>query len=100
MDEAGLPFHSLVENVSSVLVRVVSSAYITNLNFSLDKAKSFTYNCFMMNNIGPRIEPLGTPVDISSMFDFVSFFLCTAFYLLNNFLIIIMVYHVCRNTVI
>ena len=35
MDEAGLPFNSLVENVSSVLVRVVSSAYITNLNFSL-----------------------------------------------------------------
>ena len=39
MDEAGLPFNSLVENVSSVLVRVVSSAYITNLNFLLDKAK-------------------------------------------------------------
>ena len=44
----------LFENVSSVLVRVVSSAYITNLNFSLDKANSFTY---MMNNNGPRIEP-------------------------------------------
>ena len=43
MDEAGLPFNSLFENVSSVLVRVVSSAYIANLNFSLDKAKSFTY---------------------------------------------------------
>ena len=60
MDEAGLPFNSLVENVSSVLVRVVSSAYITNLNFSLDKAKSFTY---MMNNNEPRIEPTGTPAD-------------------------------------
>ena len=44
MDEAGLPINSLVENVSSVLVRVVSSGYIPNLNFSLDKAKSFTYN--------------------------------------------------------
>ena len=54
MDEAGLPFNSLVENVSSVLVRVVSSAYITNLNFSLDKAKSFTY---IMNTNEPRIEP-------------------------------------------
>ena len=52
MDEAGLPFNSLVDNVSSVLVRVVSSAYITHLNFSLDKAKPFTY---MMNNNGPRI---------------------------------------------
>ena len=54
VDEAVFPFNSLVENVSSVLVRVVSSAYITNLNFSLDKAKSLTY---MMNNNGPRIEP-------------------------------------------
>ena len=54
MDEAVFPFNSLVENVSSVLVRVVSSAYITHLNFSLDKAKSLTY---MMNNNGPRIEP-------------------------------------------
>ena len=54
MDEAGIPFNSLVENFSSVLVRMVSSAYITNLNFSLDKAKSFTY---MMNNNGTRIEP-------------------------------------------
>ena len=36
MDEAIFPFNSLVENVSSVLVRVVSSAYIINLNFSLD----------------------------------------------------------------
>ena len=42
MDEAVFPFNSLVENVSSVLVRVVSSAYITNMNFSLDKAKSLT----------------------------------------------------------
>ena len=37
MDGAVFPFNSLVEHVSSVLVRVVSSAYITNLNFSLDK---------------------------------------------------------------
>ena len=42
MDEAIFPFNSLVENVSSVLVRVVSSAYIIHLNFSLDKAKSLT----------------------------------------------------------
>ena len=54
MDEAVFPFNSLVENVSSVLVRVVSSAYVTNLNLSLDKAKSLTY---MMNYNGPRIEP-------------------------------------------
>ena len=40
MDKAIFPFNSAVENVSSVLVRVVSSAYIINLNFSLDKAKS------------------------------------------------------------
>ena len=37
------PFNSLVEN-----------AYITNVNFSLDNAKSSKY---MMNNTGPRIEP-------------------------------------------
>ena len=69
MDEAVFPFNSSVENVSRVLVRVVSSAYITNLNFSLYKAKSLTY---MMNNNGPRIEPWCTIVDKSSMFDVVS----------------------------
>ena len=34
------PFDSLVENVSSVLVIVASSAYITSLNFSLDNANA------------------------------------------------------------
>ena len=68
MDEAVFPFHSLVENVSSVLVRVVSSAYITNLNFSLDKAKSLTY---MMNNNGLELN-LEAHLSISSILDVVS----------------------------
>ena len=54
------------------LIRVlqISPAYITTLNFSLDNAKSLSY--YMMNNNGPRIEPWGTPVDVSSILECVS----------------------------
>ena len=97
MDEAGLPFNSLFENVSSVLVRDVSSAYITNLNFSLDKAKSFTY---MMIIMGLELNLEEHLLIYLAFLIWCHQFLRTAFYLLNNFLIIIMVYHVCRNTVI
>ena len=87
----------LVENVSSVLVTVVSSAYITNLNFSLDKAKSLTY---MMNNNGLELN-LEALLSIYLAFWMLYLpFLRTAFYLLNNFLLILMGYHVCSNTVI
>ena len=97
MDEAVFPFNSLLENVSSVLVRVVSSAYITNVNFSLDKAKSLRY---MMNNMGLELNLEAHLLIYLAFLILCLLFLRTASYLLNNFLLILMVYHVCLNTVI
>ena len=50
--------------------RVVSSAYIMNLNMLLASEKSFIY---IINNNGPMIEPCGTPVVIGKMLDFMLF---------------------------
>ena len=46
--------------------RVVSSAYIILWNFKLDFGKSLIY---IINNRGPKMEPCGTPVVISSVLE-------------------------------
>ena len=54
---------------SIVLDNVVSSAYMIKSNLLLHWGKSFTY---IINNIGPRIEPCGTPTCIGKIVDVVS----------------------------
>ena len=46
--------------------KVVSSAYIINLNTLLENTISFMYN---VNKTGPNIDPCGTPVNISALSD-------------------------------
>jgi len=50
-----------------VIMRLVSSAYSTNLAFlAIAVGKSFMYN---KKSKGPRIEPCGTPCLTSSQFE-------------------------------
>ena len=46
--------------------RVVSSAYIVQLNISLAAVMSFTY---IMNRSGPNIDPCGTPMECGAYGD-------------------------------
>ena len=48
----------------------MSSAYIMNLDKSLDSGKSFIY---IKNSSGPKMKPCGTPVTIYNVLDAVSF---------------------------
>ena len=52
-----------------VLERVVSSAYIINLNIWLASGNSFMY---IMKRSEPSMEPCGTPVVIGNMPDIMS----------------------------
>ena len=47
-----------------VLNKVVSSAYILQLNLLLDFGKSFIY---YINNKGPRTDPCGAPMFIDNI---------------------------------
>ena len=76
------------EKDPSVLTREVSSAYVMNLKTVLACEKSLIY---IINNIGPSIEPCGTPVFKGKTFDFMSsVFFQIAHGLLINSLIIVM----------
>ena len=54
-------------NLSRVLARVVSSAYMMKSNSLLACGKSFIYK---IKRRGPKIDPCGTPVCIGKMLDF------------------------------